>query len=101
MEFDIIGYLVGVEEKASTLLDDAKKEARHRLDMARVSADNQYKTEYEKIILQLEKDYNLKKNQLLDSHKNELQEYREEIESHKKDIDGFYQLLDDLLLKVK
>ncbi|OJF76904.1 MAG: hypothetical protein BKP49_04880 [Treponema sp. CETP13] len=98
MESDIIGHLVDVEHKASTLVDNAKKEAQTRLDKAKVKAEKQYLEEYKKVIEELEREYVLKTNSLTKIHQDTIQAYKEKIGALGQDRKAFNNLLDKLLL---
>ena len=99
MESDIIGHLVDVEHKASTLLDNAKKEAQIRVDEAKVTADKQYSVEYKKIIVDFENDYAQKTKALNKTYKEAIKKYTEKTENLSQDAEAFNNLLDKLLLE--
>ena len=54
MEQDVIGHLIDVERLAYDLLLDAQKEADRRKAGAKEQAERVFRSEYEKIISQLE-----------------------------------------------
>jgi len=99
MESDIIEHLVGVEHKAATFLDDAVKEAQHRLDAAKFTSDKQYKTEYEKLVVTLESKYATKTTTLVENHSKSIKMYKEKINNEKLDETGFQNLLDKLIFE--
>lgn len=99
MESDVIGHLVEVEHNASDLLDNAQKEAQHRIDKAKVSADAQYNAAYKDIIAKFEESYSVKTEAQKKVHSEEIKKYKKQIESLQKDEEGFSLLLDKLLVE--
>jgi len=99
MESDVIEHLVGIEHKATTLLDDATKEAQHRIAIAKSTAEKQYKEKYEKIIEKLEKEYTVKTSLLTDKHTENIKMYKKAIQNFNMDKKGFQNLLDKLILE--
>lgn len=99
LETDVIGHLIDIEQQAATLLFEAQGESDRRITEAKTKADDQYKAGYEKIVASLEDSFNSKKQELLDTHQKQMDEFKIRIESQPKTADQFNQLLKDLLEK--
>lgn len=54
MKTDTLGHLIEIESKAAAMLMDAQTEADRRTAEARSQADADYKTQYEKLVGELE-----------------------------------------------
>ncbi len=96
-EEDIIGHLIGVEHEAASLLLDAQVEADKRGAAARVKADAEFKSAYEKITAELEERFAAETKKTDDEHSAVFSSFKKELEELRQDKTAFSSLLDSLL----
>ena len=96
-EVDVIQHLLEVEKEASFMLKDAQKTADQIISKAKASADESFKTEYSKIVNQIEEHEKQEKSNLMQKHSEQFSEYRASLESLKKDNNAFVSCFEKLL----
>lgn len=96
-EVDVIQHLLEVEKEASFMLKDAQKTADQIISKAKASADESFKTEYSKIVNQIEEHENQEKSNLMQKYSEQFSEYRASLESLKKDNNAFVSCFEKLL----
>lgn len=96
VEQDVIGHLMDVERLASDLLLDAQAEADKRKAAAREKADQEYRSAYEKIIAELEKNFSDGCSARDESRDREFVSFNSRLASIKKDRTAFNTYLDSI-----
>ena len=96
VEQDVIGHLMDVERLASDLLLDAQAEADKRKAAAREKADQEYRSAYEKIIAELEKNFSDGCRVRDESRDREFVSFNSRLASIKKDRTAFNTYLDSI-----
>ncbi|MFI3257986.1 MAG: hypothetical protein R3Y36_06790 [Spirochaetales bacterium] len=99
MQTDILGHLIDIEHNAASILFDAQTEADKRIAEARIQASTDYKTQYEKLITEFEKDYHEKINLNEHEHETAVKAFKTEIDKTAKDINSFNSLFETLLFE--
>ncbi len=96
-EQDTIAHLLQIEEEAAELISQAQIQSEKEISAARAQADSEYNQKYETMASQMEGDYNSKIAGMDQAHKNQLDEYKSQIEQTPKDLDAFNNLLEKIL----
>ncbi len=99
VEMGVIEHLLQVEKDASSLIDDAVREADSRIAAAKSRYNAEYKNRYDAMIGKLDSDYNAEIQNLKDSHKKLLENYEAEMRSRPRHQEEFNELLDRLLFE--
>lgn len=95
-EIDTINHLLKIEKQASELIFDAQKEAEKRITKAKSKYNTDYKAQYEKIVLQMEEQFQDSYNKITKKYVNELEQYKKSLEDKKQNKAEFYSLLEKL-----
>ncbi len=96
-DIDIIQHLIEVEKEAAQMVKDAHLEADKQLLLARENADKEFKSRYQQIVQDLEKEEKDKKEKIALDRNSALEQYRKSLEEGEKDLKAFNSLLDKLL----
>ncbi len=96
MEKDILGHLIQVEHDAASILFDAQVEADKRIADAHLQADNDYKAEYDKLIVRLENAFTLEIDAIDKEQANAFESYKAELQKTEKDLKKFNNLMETL-----
>ena len=96
-ETDVIGHLLNIEQQAADLLLDAQTEADRRIAEARNTAENQYKTQYEKLIQDFESKYSSEVKAVDTIHDSTMSNYKDTINHNETDTTAFDALMNELL----
>jgi vacuolar-type H+-ATPase subunit H len=99
VETDIIGHLIDVEHRASSLVLDAQIEADQRIADARSRSDIRYKELYEELVDSLDKQAGEKIHDVKLSYEKESKDFSLKITKTPKDIPAFEDMLESLLFK--
>lgn len=78
-EINVIAHLLDVEQNAFVLTKDAQERANHMISEAKARVDSEFNEKFSEIQKKLEDDFSSKKEALLRSHQEELDEYRSKI----------------------
>lgn len=98
-EISVISHLIQVEKAASSLIDDAVKEAEMRLSQARSESNQQFKDKYDKVVATLEEEYNHNIQKLQSEHDEKVQSFKDSLSSQNQDKQAFQSLLNELLFQ--
>ncbi len=96
-EQDMIAHLLKVEEEAAELINQAHVDSDKEIASARAQADAEFNRQYESMASQMESEFNARIAGIDQNHKNQIEEYKSEIERTPKDLDSFNKLLDKIL----
>lgn len=96
-EINAIAHLIQVEKQANELVSDAVTEAEKRLNAAKIEANEEFKKQYEKIVLELEKSYEEKIKKVQENHAKIIEDYKISFENKVQNATAFNQVLDSLL----
>ncbi len=99
VETGVIEHLLQVEKDASSLIDEAVREADSRIAAAKSRYNSEYKSRYDDMVGKLDRDYNAEIQELKDSHKKLLENYEAEMRSSPRHQEEFNKLLDKLLFE--
>lgn len=97
-ELDDIQHLLEIEKSATSILDEAKKEADKRLIDANSKYNTEYKKSYDKISSQLEKKFNEDFDAISNKYRGELESYKAAMEEKKLNEKEFSSLLEKLIV---
>ena len=98
-EVNTISHLLEVEQKASELTSQAQLDADKKIAQAKAQADSQFKSEYEKIVAECERNYAQKTAALDDKNLAEIASYKAKISKSAQDTEAFNAFLDSVLVK--
>lgn len=97
-ELDAINHLLEVEKNASALINDAQVEADKRLLEARAKYNIEYKTKYDSIAAEMEKEYLKQHDEIEAKYKKEIEDYKASLENKPQNEKAFTDLLEKLIL---
>ena len=97
-ELDAINHLLEVEKKASSLISDAMQEADKRISLAHLKYNSEYKTKYDKLISELDEQYEEKHDVIESKYKQEIEDYKTQLGNKTRNEEAFNSLLEKLLL---
>ena len=97
MNEDILGHLIQVENDAANVLFDAQVEADKRISEARLQADSEFKSQYDALIVRLEKLSEEKMAELVAEHKDIFENFKSDLLKTKKNFGAFNLLMEKLL----
>lgn len=99
-DLNVITHLLKVESEASSLIKDAQEEANKRISEARSEADAEYKKKFEKLVNSLDKDYQEKILQIETDNKNELDEFKQKIQSTERNTSSFNSFVQKVMVEL-
>ena len=99
-DLNVITHLLKVESEASSLIKDAQEEANKRISEARSEADSEYKKKFEKLVNSLDKDYQEKILQIETDNKNELDEFKQKIQSTERNTSSFNSFVQKVMVEL-
>lgn len=99
-DLNVITHLLKVESEASSLIKDAQEEANKRISDARSEADAEYKKKFEKLVNSLDKDYQEKILQIETDNKNELDEFKQKIQSTERNTSSFKSFVQKVMVEL-
>ncbi|MBQ5472270.1 MAG: hypothetical protein IIT58_09775 [Treponema sp.] len=99
-DLNVITHLLKVESEASSLIKDAQEEANKRISDARSEADAEYKKKFEKLVNSLDKDYQEKILQIETDNKNELDEFKQKIQSTERNTSSFNSFVQKVMVEL-
>lgn len=100
MEQDIFEHLLEIENSAKTLAFDAQTEADNRISSAKARAEEQFKAEYEKLVLRFDENFKTEKQSIDLKQQVEEKKIAEQLSLLKKDINRFNSYLDSYFFGV-
>ncbi len=98
-EANVISHLLNVEAQASDLVKEAQDEANKRLSSVHAKADAEFKEKFDKIVSELEKNYNDRISAIDEKHKEALEEYKSSVENAEQNKDNFNAFLKKVLIE--
>lgn len=96
-ELDVINHLLEIEKNASILINDAMIEADKRVNETKVRYNAEFKTRFETIAAEKDKEYHDKLEEISKKHKIEIEEYKKSLEQKNQNTEVFNQTLEKLL----
>lgn len=96
-EQDTIAHLLQVEEEAAELIREAQSQSDKEISDAKTQAQNDFESRYQSLASQMEEDFNKKIQEIDGLHKNQIEQYKSQIEQTPKDQSAFDALLKKIL----
>lgn len=97
LENDAVIHLGETENQAVELIKNATLEAEKHLSMAHAEYNEKYKSDLAELNINLEKQFEHKKDEIKNNYKKQLEEYMENISSKKKDKKIFASVVEKLV----
>lgn len=97
LENDAVIHLGETENQAVELIKNATLESEKRLSMAQSEYNENYKSALAELNLNLEKQFEHKKDEIKNNYKKQLEDYMENISSKKKDEKTFASVVEKLV----
>ncbi|MCF0243054.1 MAG: hypothetical protein HUK25_10470 [Treponema sp.] len=98
-ETEIISHLLEVEKEAYSIIASANNKYEKKIIEVKALAEENYKEQYQTKAAELEKEFELKKKQILDEHKKSIDDYKISVQDKPQHIDRFNDFLDQLIFK--
>lgn len=98
-ELKMINHLLDVEKDANYLISQAMEESGKKIEAARAKYNAEYKQKIDLIIEELKNNYDSSVNQILESHKKQIDEFQAYLESKEQNYSEFSKVLEKLMFE--